>query len=71
MIMPNEQTIKDKIDFYKGKSIELHINKKDKEWFNCYIVEEEYSGVYIIKERKLGLIHLFLSEIYSIEEVKK
>jgi len=69
--MTNDKTIKEKLDFYTGKDIELHINKTDKTWLNCFIVNEESSGVYVIKERKLGLIHLFLSEVYDVEEMRE
>ena len=68
--MTNEQTIKEKLDFYTGKDIELHINKKDKTWLNCFIVKEESDGVFVIKERKIGLMHLFISEVYDVEEVR-
>jgi hypothetical protein len=68
--MINEQTIKEKLDFYKCKNIELHIVKKNKEWLNCFIIAEESSGVYVIKERKFGLMHLFFGEVYSIEEMR-
>lgn len=72
----DEQTIKEKLDFYKGKPIEVHIVKKKKveykvEWLNGFILSEVEEGVYLVRERKLGETYVFISEIYSIEEVKK
>lgn len=63
----NERYFKKKLDSYVGKPTELHITKKDKEWLNCFIISEE-NEVYKIKERKFGIIHLFLGEILSIKE---
>jgi hypothetical protein len=71
MINEEQSTIKEKLDFYKGKNIELHIVKKDREWLNCFIVSAETPTVYIIKERKFGLMHIFIGEIFSVEELRE
>jgi len=68
--MTNEQTNKEKLDFYTGKDIELHVNKTDREWLNCFIVKKESEGVYVVKDRKIGLMHLFISEVYDVDEVR-
>ena len=69
----DDKTIKEKLKFYAGKNIELHIVKKPRtetfepEWLNCFIISEETPEVYVIKERKFGIMHLFVSEISTIE----
>lgn len=72
-----EQTIKEKLDFYLGKPIELHIVKKKKLewekaiWLNCLILSSEKEGVYLVKERKYGEMYIFASEIFSVEEIRE
>ena len=71
----DEKTIKEKLDYFTGKDIELHIKKKDDkkrkgEWYNCFIISKESDGIYIIKERKFGKRTLFVSEIYELQECK-
>ena len=69
-----EATIKSKLDFYKGKPIEVHIVKKKviaekpSQWLNCFVLEEESPGVYLVKDRKFGVVRIFLGEIFFIEE---
>jgi hypothetical protein len=66
----NEQTIT-KIEFFLSKKINVHITKRDNEFLNGIIVQKESDGVYIISERKFGLMHLFVSDIASIEEYRE
>jgi len=68
--MMDEKMIKEKMDFFTGSNIQLHIVKKDKEWYNCFVLDKK-NGVYIIDEMKFGIKHLFLSEIYNISEKKE
>jgi len=65
----NEQMIM-KIEFFLSKKIKVHITKKDNEFLNGIIIQKESDGVYIIAERKFGLMHLFVSDILSIEEYR-
>lgn len=67
----DERTIKEKLKFYTSKNIEVHIVKKNKEWLNCYIVSEETDSVYVVKERKFGLMHVFTGEVYTVEECRR
>ena len=67
----DEKTMKEKLDYFTGKDAELHIVKKDEEWYNCFIVSKESEGIYIIMERKFGRRTLFVSEIYDLEECKR
>jgi hypothetical protein len=69
--MMDEKTINEKLKFYIGKGFEVHIVKKNKEWLNCFVISEETDGVYVVKERKFGLIHVFAGEIYTVEECRR
>ena len=69
--MNDTNTIKEKLDFYKGKNILLHIVKKNGEWLNAIIVSKESDNIFIIKENKFGLMHIFIGEVHSVEEFKK
>ena len=66
-----ETTIKMKLDFFLGKNIEVHVKRNDRKFWNGYIIEKPNNYVYVFKERKLGLVHLFVSDIYLIEEIKE
>ena len=68
--MMDEKLIKEKMTFYTGSDIVIHIVKTDKEWLNCVVLKNK-NGVYMINERKFGIMHLFLNEIYNISEKKE
>jgi hypothetical protein len=68
--MMDEKTIKEKLDYFTGKATELHIIKKNKEWYNCFIISKESDGIYIVNERKFGRRTLFASEVYDLDECK-
>ena len=68
--MMDEQLIKEKMDFYIGTDVVVHIIKKDREWLNGKVLSRT-NGVYIIDERKFGIIHVFLKEIFKISEKKR
>ena len=57
----------DKLNFYLLKKLMVHITKEDGEWLNGILVNKEAEGVYVIKEKKFGLMHIFLSEIKEVE----
>ena len=65
----DESMIKKRFDYFKEKKVEVHIVKKDLEWLNCFIISEEEPGVYIVKERKFGLMHVFLEEVVRVNEI--
>ena len=71
MTMTNEKDIlKEKFDFYLEEEKKVHIKLLNGNFRNGILIEKEREGVYILKERVFGLIHLFISEIKSIEEYK-
>ena len=65
----DESMIKKRLDYFKEKKVEVHIVKKDKEWLNCFVISEEEPGVYIVKERKFGTMHVFLEEVQRVNEI--
>lgn len=67
----NDMIWLEKLDFYKTKNIMVHIELKDKSFLNASIVEKESEKVWIINERKFGLMHLFISDIFKISEFKE
>ena len=64
-----EDIIKAKLEHYREGNMEVHIVKKGGKWLNAYILSETSPGIYKIKERKFGVMTLFLIEIFSVEEV--
>ena len=70
MINEKIKITKEKLDFYIGKRILLHIVKNNGEWLNALVVSKESENVYIIKENKFGLMHLFVVDVSSIEEYR-
>lgn len=60
--------IEQKLDFYIQEKIMVHIELLNKKFLNARIIEKKSPGIYIINERKLGLMHLFEKEIYRISE---
>jgi hypothetical protein len=60
--------IKEKVDFFLSEKVKVHITKTDRSFLNGYIVEPKNDFVYVFKDNKIGTLHLFISEIYDIEE---
>jgi len=71
MIKENEATtemIKEKLEFYLNNKIVSHIRLKNKRFLNAIIIGKSDENVYEIKEKKFGLMHLFVSDIVSLED---
>ena len=51
--------IKEKLDFFFKEKVVVHIEKKDKRFLNGLLIEKKSDNVYILKDRVLGLIHIF------------
>lgn len=63
--------IEQKLDFFLSKHIQVHIECKNNSFFNGILLEKEKKGIYVIKERKFGLMHLFVSDIRDVEEFRE
>ena len=64
----NEMIWHEKLDFYKNKKIMVHIKLKDNSFLNASIIERESEKIWVINERKFGIMHLFVSDISKISE---
>jgi len=71
MINENEKRILDKINFFLSENIKVHVEKKDKLFLNGYFIRCIKEGVWKFKDDKLGELHLFLSDIYDIDEFRE
>ena len=60
--------ILEKLNFFLEKKANIHIKKIDRRFLNGVLIEKESDNVFILKERKLGLIHLFASEVFEVSE---
>jgi len=63
--------IKEKCDFFYSEKIEVHVQKKDREFLNGFLEKKLREGVWLLEERKLGKIYLFEKDIFEIEEIKE
>jgi len=68
MVNDNEQRIKEKLDFFLEEKIPIHIKRQDRQFWNGTLIEKKTDDVFIIKESKLGLCHLFVKDIFEVEE---
>jgi len=71
MINDNEQRIKEKCDFFSAEKIAVHIKKHDKEFLNGILKTKLRDGVWLLDERKLGDVYVFVKDIYEIVELKE
>lgn len=64
----DKEMIMKKLDFYLEKKVMVHIGLVNKKFYNARIVEKESDDVYIVNERFLGLMHLWVDEVFSVSE---
>ena len=63
--------IKEKLDFFYQEKIKVHIEKCDKEFLNGILIKKSSDNIYEIKEDKFGLMHVFISDIYDVNEFRE
>ena len=68
MINDNERMMKEKIEFFMSEKVNVHVKRNDKQFWNGLIIEKKSDNIFVMKERKLGIVHLFVSDIYSVGE---
>lgn len=69
MTMTNEREIlKEKFNFYLKSKTLVHIKLANGLFRNGVLVEKESEEVYVLSEKVLGLMHIFLSEVIGIDE---
>ena len=71
--MNNDNTlrIKEKLNYFLENKTSVHIKRFDKKFWRGLIIEKESEDVFIIKEKLLGIVHLFVSDIYDVEEYQE
>jgi len=62
---------KNKIEFFMRENLKVHVDKTDNFFYNGFIVKKLEEGIYIFKDDLLGDQHLFLSEIFKVEEFRE
>ena len=61
--------IKEKLDFFIGEQIEIHVKLLDKTFLNGYVQKELKPGIYWFIDRKFtDGVFLFLKDIFEIKE---
>jgi len=64
----DEERIRDKLQFFKDRKIEVHISiKQNKQFYNGYTVEFQGDDGVIFKDNVLGETLIFLSQIRMVE----
>ena len=71
MINENERMMKEKLEFFMAEKVNVHVKRNDKQFWNGLIIEKKSDNIFVMKERKLGIVHLFVSDIYSVGEFKE
>lgn len=73
MIEDNDRRIIEKLDFFYNERVEIHIVKKDREFWNGILLtpKKEDRSVWIFKERKIGEVLLFVSDIFEVSEFRE
>ena len=60
-----------KLEFYMDEGIAVHVDLINKIFYNGKIVKKVKDGVYIIQDQVLGPQHIFLNEIYKVDEFRE
>lgn len=68
MINENEKRILEKLNFFLDEKVVIHIHRNDRKFWNGVLLEKKNNNVFILKERVLGLVHLFVKDVYEVEE---
>jgi len=67
----NEKRIKAKLNFFLNESMRVHVERKDRLFWNGIIVGKKNEDVFIFNDDKFGLMHLFVADIWEVEEYRE
>lgn len=68
--MNEQDAIRQKVDFFFRKKVEVHISKRNGRFYNGIILE--YQGdLLILDDEVLGAVQVYLIEILDIEKRRK
>lgn len=71
MINENELRNRGKLNFFLEQKIDVHIKRNDKKFWNGILIEKKSDDVFVMKEKELGIVHLFVSDVYDVTEFRK
>lgn len=60
--------ILEKLNFFLEEKVNIHVKFNNKRFMNGILVEKKSDNVFILKERKLGNVHMFVSDIFEVGE---
>ena len=65
--MKEKEKIRKKLEYFLEKEIKVHIKRRNKQFWNGYIIKIE-DEVLIIEDDKLGKSSIFLFDILDVEQ---
>lgn len=63
--------IKGKLNYFLENKIIVHVKRFDKKFWRGLIIERESDDIFVMKEKYLGIVHLFVADIYDVEEYQE
>lgn len=66
----NEKRIKGKLNFFLEEKVKIHVKRNDRQFWNGYLIEKKNDYVFVFKDDKLGLCHLFIEDVFEVEELR-
>jgi len=67
----NELRIKGKMNFFFEEKVRVHVERVDRQFWNGTIVGKKSDSVFLFNDDKLGVMHLFIYDIYDVEEYRR
>jgi len=66
----NELRIKGKLNYFLDSKAQVHVKRFDKKFWRGLIIERKSDDVFVMKEKILGIVHLFVQDVYDVEEYR-
>jgi len=66
----NAQEIKEMIEYFDAKKLDIHIELTNGRFYNGRFVEWDTETVMVFNDRVVGLIHIFINQIDVLEEYR-
>ena len=67
----NEIRNKSKLNFFYDERMKVHVERKDRQFWNGYVIGKKTDDIFLFQEDKFGLMHLFVSDIWEVEEFRR
>lgn len=65
-----EKRNREKLKFFYNEKVRVHIERKDRQFWNGVIVGKKTDDIYLFKEDKFGEMHLFVTDVWEVEEYR-